>query len=560
MMSRGVVSEAAWYKLAGGLGMAVSVGAVFSFGALSPEFMKLTNCSSEEASSIGLAGLVGFGFYVLPGLSFDRFGTRFGFIVGVCLAILGLGGASVALVLRSSYVVVAIFWACAGHAMAWLLCANLLSNVKSWEPGARGYVVGSLQAFSGASAPLFIGIWRSDLFGAKSLVPFLLFILAWTLCSVAIAVLTGGGTDDLQEAGIFDAKSKHRFYRLQLYIAALLVLIVAAGLATQTQDWASYVIVAALFAGVPAVLFLFREKRSQLDDRVKDPHEDVDDKDKDEAVITLAAPVEEGGGLVEPLLPSPPQDIEPLAALGPLWIEFWELFLVFAILTGGALSTSISMVSIARSLGTCEFATISAFSLTLLTASDAFARMSGGVLINSKTLDGSLVLAAGALFLGASHTAFSAAHGLNLHQGPFSTPRAYLFLAAAAMSGAADGFAWSACPWLTQARFGAARYGNNFGIVALAAIIGQTLFLKAIQPIGDVPSDDDDRHPSSFRCATIDDDDDESCYGGNCFSVFHRTCQAAALVALLGALDLERRRRNRLQSIIHKDGSSIISS
>ena len=546
--------EAPWLKLVGGLGIAVSVGAIFSFGALSPAFMKLTHSTSEQAASIGLGGNVGFGLYLIPGLSFDRYGTRFGFMVGVCLLILGFGATCAALSVGANYLVVAVTWAAAGHAMAWLLCTNLLSNVKSWKPEARGYAVGSLQSFFCMSAPLFISIWENKIFDSTRLVPFLAFIVVWTLIFVSIAVICGGGSDDLLNSGIFDARAAKRFSRLQVYIAALLLLIVATGLAQQTQ-WASYTIVAAIIFGVPAVLFL--SDRTHSDDDLEG--DDVVDK-------ALSKKEEEVKPLEEPLLLVPKEEEsptqEPLAALGPQWMEFWELFLIFGILTGGALSTSISMVSIARSVGTCEYKTLAAFSLTLLTASDAFARMVGGVVINAKFADGSVVLAVGALFLGASHTAFSAAHGLSLHEGPYSTGNSFLFLAAAAMSGLADGCAWTSCPWLTQARFGATRYGNNFGIVTVAAVVGIIVFIKAVLPIGDQPDDDDDyylvaynhtyndtytifnssHHPNSYNCASIDDDDDKSCYGGRCFSVFHRTCQATALVAFVCALDLERRR------------------
>jgi len=370
----------------------------------------------------------------------------------------------------ASYAVVACTWAVSGQGLCWLLCNNLLSNVKSWRPDARGYAVGSLQSFFGMSAPIYISIWENEIFKSSALVPFLLFVIVWILCAVGVAVCCGGGNERLENAGVFDRTARRRFFRLQLAIAGLLLLIVSTALAQQTQ-WASYVIVAAAILGVPTLIFVFPDEASPVTTREEAANDrGLDDDDDDDATPkTLTS-------LGEPLLlennPRTTKDDgatltkEPLAAIGPRCVEFWEIFVIFAILTGGALATSNSMVAIARSVGTCEFAKLASFALTLSTAGDAFGRMLGGAAINAKAADGAVVMAVGALCLGAAHTAFSAAHGLALHQGPYSTGTSFLFLVAAGINGLADGCAWTACPWLTQARFGATRYGDNFGLVS----------------------------------------------------------------------------------------------
>ena len=562
--------EDPWKKLVGGLAIAGSIGAIFSFGALSPAFQKMTHSTAEEAASIGLGGNVGFGMYVVPGIAFDRYGSGVGFGVGVCILVVGLGATVAALIAEASYIIVACTWAVAGQGLCWLLCHNLLSNVKSWRSDARGYAVGSLQSFFGMSAPIYISIWENNIFQSSALVPFLLFVIVWIVCAVGVAVACGGGSERLENFGVFDHRASYRFFRLQIFIGCLLLLIISTALAQQTQ-WASYVIVASAIIGVPTLLFfgdgpvvvvVAKDVATILDD-------DDDAKkllDEPLLVTTTTTGTTTEDKIIVPATttttedkivpatttppPPPPPPKEPLAAIGPRWIEFWEIFTIFAILTGGALATSNSMVSIARSIGTCEYKKLAAFALTLSTAGDATGRMLGGMAINAKVFDGAVVMCIGALCLGASHTAFSAAHGLNLHQGPYSSGTSFLFLVAAAINGLADGCAWTACPWLTQARFGATRYGDNFGLAACAAVVGIIVFVKGVLPIGDTTDDDDDddddwrsTHPSRYNCASIDDDDDASCYGGHCFSVFHRTCQATAVVALFCAIDLERRRR-----------------
>ena len=176
----------------------------------------------------------------------------------------------------------------------------------------------------------------------------------------------------------------------------------------------------------------------------------------------------------------------------------------------------------------------------MLTACDAFARMIGGVLINTGVCDGNVVLAFGALLIGSAHTIYSAAHDVT--GGPYSSTDGYLFLVASAMAGLANGSAWTSCPWLCAKRWGHTRYGENFGLVTFAAIVGVLIFVKAVLPLGDKPTDDDD-YRSWCNHMMDDDDDNPACYGAHCFYVFHRSIQGAALVSFVLACQMELKRQ-----------------
>jgi len=504
---------------------------------------------------------------------------------------------------KANWLSVAVTWGTVGHGFCWIYCTNLFSNVTSWRHEARGYVVGSMQAFFGMSGSIMISIYSSDVFEETRLVEFLIFAVVVTLGLTVLARCLA--LADVQSLGRLDALSLKRFRAVAIYVVILLSFVVITSLADQTS-WSAYAIIASLICLGPVLCYVFpyeqqrpkendddddhqfillddgepllpattkssltRSKRSEpsLDSAVTSPSSvdssDVDDRsfsDEGDAASTVVVdtppakkkkiPTLLSGALspsppppppltttkvipAPPPVPPPPKD--QLACISSRHtVEFWTLFVAFGVVTGGAIATSNSMVAIARSLRTCQYAHLSTASLTLLTASDAFARMIGGVVINAEVCDGNVVLAAGALLIGASHTVFSAAHDVS--GGPYSSTDSFLFLIASAMAGLANGAAWTSCPWLVSARFGTQRYGENFGIVTFAAIVGVMLYVKAVLPLGDAPTDDD-----TFHCHDHDDDT-PACYGAHCFYVFHRSIQAAALVAFVLALDLERKR------------------
>jgi len=573
--------DAPWAKLFGGLFVSLGVGSIFSFGSLSPEFQMITGASESQAAVIGLAGDVGLWFYIIPGTSFDRYGTRFGFAVGASLVAVGAAATVIALLVKAQYAIVAATWAVLGHGLGWLFCHNLLSNVKSWQPNARGYAVGSLQAFFGMSGPFFISVYENNIFNQKILIPFVAFMGVFTVLAVVFAIYMGGGADNLLEVGVLNDRAKRRYTRVSFYIVFLLLLIVSTSLAEQTT-WSSYIILLAFILTFPVMFFdrivgeTFADEKVRTktdddhvavgvgdDDKAEPLLLDDDDDDANLVTTTTTTPVTTTTPPVTttttpPVTTTRPRNNnkEPLACVSPEhWIEFWELFVTFGVLVGGALSTSNSMSAIARSLKTCQSMKITAAALSLLTVSDAFGRFFSGVLINKKVCDGSVVMAAGAIFLGASHTAYSAAHAVTA--GPYSSGDGFLFLAASALSGLADGTAWTACPWLTAARFGTNRYGDNFGVVAMAAAISIVILVKGVLPVGDKPSKDDDYQQVMYNCTSVHDDDDsvdKACYGAECFAVFHRTIQAASVVALVCALDMERRRYLRQRRDVSSGG------
>ena len=540
--------EASWLKLFGGLLLSLCVGGISSFGSLSSSFQRMSGSTAGQVAAVGLAGDCGLFFSYLPGFAMDRLGRRFGFIVGSLLVAFGFGSTILALALRANYLFLVATWFLVGHGFAWLFCTNLLSNVTSWKHEARGYAVGALQSFFGMSGPFFIAVYENIVFDSKKLVPFLIFMASLTLLAVAHASYCGGGLMlTTTEEGRLDKDATRRFQRICVYVVLVLLLIVSTSLAEQTL-WNSYLILAVFLFGLYPVIFFGETTTSRVvvvEDRntTREPFIIFDDDDEDEEGDDFFPRGEEEDNFV--VGKGEEDSEEPLACLGPLRVEFWELFLTFGVLVGGALSTSNSMSSITMSLPTCQYGKLSSAALTLSTASDAFGRLISGVLINTNVCDGSVVLAAGALALGAAHTAYSAAHAVT---GPYSSGDGFLFLVASSLNGFADGTAWTACPWLCADRFGTKRYGDNFGLATLSAIFSFVMIVLVVLPVGQTDNYDEEKmlrrcHDSSPIYE--DDDRQQACYGGKCFFYFHRTIQAASVLALICALDMERRRRNR---------------
>jgi len=529
-------------KLVGGYLLNVCVGSIFAYGRLAPGFARLTGSTAAQAAVIGLAGDVGIWLNIIPCTARDRFGDRFGFGVGALLVGVGISSTCVALSFGAHFAVVAVTWAVVGHGFCWLYCTNLISQVTSWEADARGYVVGSLQAFFGISGAVFVSIYDSlddddddDGEGGKTLVQFLAFVGVLTLGVAALARRLAAGAPPMPMGGTLDALSRRRFHFVAAYVVGLLFFVVVTSLADQAS-WASSVIVASLLLLGPLLLGCFREddeedlshqqqhhhQGQQQHQQQQHHHQERDHHPSEEGVV-----VARKRGFREPLA----------AVSSKHRVDFWELFVAFGCCVGGAIATSNSMGALARSLRRCDSDDLGTASLTLLTSSDAFARMVSGIVVNRGLCDGNVVVAISALLIAASHTAYSAAH-------PDASKA--LFLAASSMAGLANGAAWTACPWLCAARFGTNRYGDNFGLATFSAVLGVFLFVKAVLPLNDTPRDD------RIDCPGRDDDGDDddnarTCYGARCFAPFHRAIQAAGLAAFVLALDLERRRRRRLR-------------
>jgi len=572
-----------WRKLVGGLLLNICVGVIFAFGTLSPGFQRLTGATADQAAVIGLAGDVGLWLNVIPGLLREHLGDVICFSVGAVLLIGGTIATCALLEMgHTPYLSVAVTWGCMGHGFCWLYCTNLFTNVKSWRHEARGYVVGSMQAFFGMSGTIMVSIYNCGVFTGTRLVEFIVFEVVLTLLLVCLARFLC--VIDVKHLGVINPLALRRFRAVASYVVCLLAFVVITSLADQTS-WNAYAIVASLICFGPVLLTVFPEDKTSASPALEEVVQTLDeplleasssspktptaaltasnpsspatqptgstvsfaDEGTDAKSTVSRALLEEAAAAAETTvqtLPPPPPPVEeekePLAAIAKEhWVEFWTLFIAFGAITGGAIATSNSMVAVVQSTRSCQYEHLATNCLTLLTASDAFARMIGGVLINMDYCDGNVVLAVGALLIGASHTIFSAAH--HVKNGPYNSTDGNLFLIAAVMAGLANGSAWTSCPWLVSARFGSVRYGENFGTMTFAAVVGVLIFVKAILPLNDDPSDDD---YVKMKCHYDDDDEHmDACYGAYCYATFHRSIQGAGLVAFCIACDLERKRR-----------------
>ncbi|KAJ8599736.1 hypothetical protein CTAYLR_003409 [Chrysophaeum taylorii] len=486
----------AWRQLLAGLVLNAVVGSIFAFGKLSSSLERQTGASTSQVALVGLAGDLGLWLNVVPGAAQNRVGARGGLIVGLALGAFGYAAVALLLARHAHYGLVAAAWFVCGHANSWLYVTGLVTNVKNWHPSARGSVVGCLQAFFGASGALFVQFFVA-FFRAEHVVAYVGTVGAVTLLA-GVWMLANVEPVPFQR---LDRVGERRCARIATLVAGLLCLIIATSLSDATS-WGAYGSIVSLALMYPLVLY---------------------DTPEDFAGEEVLLPADNSTPLA------------PLAALSEdTRRDFWLLWLGFGAAVGGAIATSNSMSAIAQATSSCRFDVLASRAVTLLTSFDAGARMVAGVYVQRRG-NGGIVLACACAFLATAHVGFLA---LPVRVGSAFSPPAWRVLGCASFVGAANGAAWTACPWLVSNRFGTERYGDNFGLACTGAMVAVVIFSYVILPIDDTAS-------SSPRDCQLDDDDDDPsdvCYGAHCFRTFHHALIVAGAIGMLVSLRLDLKR------------------
>ncbi|KAJ1444923.1 major facilitator superfamily domain-containing protein [Pelagophyceae sp. CCMP2097] len=540
--------RAAWGQLYGGFVLISLCGPVFAFGALSSSFQHALGCNAGDAAVIGLAGDLGMWLNILPGAARDRFGDRLGYAVGSVMVAAGYSALAAALA-AEAYAAAAVAWFVVGHGCAWLYTTALLTNVTNFEPRARGYAVGTLQSFFGLSATLLIQLYvgcvggsvvggrcEGGWFGATKLRAFFDCLGAATVCAAA-ACLASSRAARRPSGGAILARATpaayRRFDRILVHVAVILVyMVVASEAGAAVGVWSNYGLLA-LYAALYVTIFHLdatskAERRSECTyipgdvlgrmrrSFTRDPAPHVFEVDGPPTAALLP------GAAAEPP-PSPPPDMRPLQVMKSR--KFYLLFVAFGATVGGTIATSNSMVTIAKSRRSCDSPALAASALTLLTATDALARIASGLLINKFHVDGSTVLVAATAGLCASQVVFALF---------FSSDTA--FRVAATLSGAADGAAWTACPWLVAKLFGAKHYGANFGLTCLSSSFAMLAFTYVVIPRTSRATEAPMHCPHATGASEV-------CYGKSCFHGLHVAVAACAAIGIVCAAALDSARR-----------------
>lgn len=571
---------AAWRSFLGGLYVNAGVAPMFAFGAMSSSFTRVIGCGDGETNLIGVAADLGLWLNIVPGMVYDRRGAKFTVICGLAMALVGYALTIDSLVEGRPWYAVAVGWFLVGHGCAWVYTSTLLFNVTNFAVGARGYAVGALQACFGLSGTVFVqlymacvggtlegGVCVGGFFGGRDLVAYLSFVAVLLGAATGANLLLSSSAMRRRAADpklspiAGDGRALGRLSRILAQCFLICVVCVGVGVGGgSTRTWSAYALLGC-FALYPPLLFLLDGPAEREDA----PHPRAfsrrntyllpSERSAPTSTPTSLAPSggisdDESDDLDVPFLPPPQRPdasardaaahwtfwfLLATAYIGPSWafvmcsptLVPFHRWVAFGTCVGGAITCSNNMALLARARGDCDYETLAGRGLAILTGADAFARIMGGVAITRLRCDGATVLSGGAFALFLSQALWLA------------SPRSPdpVFLVSAGLAGVADGAAWTACPWLVAKLFGTTHYGNNFGLVCTATMIGVLVFSYGVLQRGiQAHANAND----AIDCGPTSNPADLVCYGPSCFRTLHATIAAMAAIATVsaGALNL----------------------
>jgi len=439
----------------------ICAGPVFSFGAIAVMVKDRLGATERDLALVSVSGNVGLWTNVVGGLVFDKLGPRPTMLAGGVMAGMGYTAMCLALLYRWPSPVAALAWFAVGHGSGWIYISTLFSNLKNFAPQERGFVVGAMACFFGASAAINVALLNGCIGGqvgadkacshgllGGDVVSYMAMLALVVPCVTIIgAMLTSVHEGHTPAAGDLAGR---RFGALLAGALTVVAFICgsnyyAMAIDATIRQWSSIVLVAllSLFMFVP--MGASPVERFTTEAAAPDPKQAI----KDNGVSTNV----------------PPPSLGPLEAVRTC--RFWALFTAFGITVGADIMTLNLLASLVKSRGMMPM--VAYFCVIVVMGCDTYLRfLSGfsvgkGVSPTGLLVCGPILMILGMVLLASSH----------------SVGALYV---ACVLIGASDGIMWGLGPLLAGMAFGLRSAGRNFGFVVLGAACFSLLLSFGLEP------------------------------------------------------------------------------